>query len=135
MKLSPSTSKEREYSNILASPNGKVLLATHPVIYGYRVSAFYDKSVGPECDWCAGDKHEDIERLYSIMKSILEQREESYNALDGIPTASMAKPFYNDFFFIEAVTRLAGPDLKLVFLPPMKEPLGTVGLILKLLEQ
>lgn len=103
------------------SENGMVRLGVYRVLFGYRVRAgFSEDDWGSTLDWCAGDVWNDVERLYSLLLAILEQRDETPDVFDGIPRNSTVKPFYKDFAFVSRVAELAGDRLDLVTLdrPP-----------------
>lgn len=53
------------------SEDGKFCICVYPVIYGFRVRAGYAGSQWFELDYCAGDKIEAIEEIYSIVTRIL----------------------------------------------------------------
>lgn len=108
------------YFYMMKSENGKVFIGVKRVMFGWRVVAFTKTDIGPVLNWCAGDIHANIERLYSLMLTILSKREESeigHEVFAGIPRVSNIKPFFHDLEFVTFVSRLAGDDLKLVTLP------------------
>lgn len=72
-----------------------------------------------ELDWCAGANWEDVERLYSICRSILIRRDEHRDCFQGIPRYSKVKPFFMDREFTEHVLNLAG-DIEPIQLDPIK---------------
>lgn len=108
------------YFERLSSPNGKVFMAILPVIFGYRVVAYTKGSVGPSLNWCGGGNQTHVEALYSMMKAILEKREEDEHVFDNLPQVSVIKPFFNDVAFTHKICREAGHHLQKVHLPPLE---------------
>lgn len=108
----------------LGSESGLVEIFVYPVMFGFRVRAGFIGNRETELDWCAGDDWSNVERLYSICKAILSQREESDECFSGLPRCSRVKPFFNDRDFTETVLRLAG-DFEPIELEPLNRPLGS----------
>lgn len=94
----------------LVSEDGKIEIAVHPVMFGYRVRAGYVGRGWTEIDWCAGDKHPHVEFLYSVIKNILENK----GNFEGVPTHSNIKPYYKDLEFVDAVVKLTVGDLEII---------------------
>ncbi len=93
-------------SNFVVSENNLVYIGVYPVIFGYRVRAgFVDDLTTCRLDWCAGGVWEDVERLYSLCYSILENRDENTSCFDEIPAYSERKPFYNDLKFVTTLNK------------------------------
>lgn len=99
----------------IESENGLIRIGVYKVIFGYRVRAgFSEDQLQVKLDWCAGDKWDDVERLYSLAYFILRKREENLDCFDGLPLVSKVKPFYNDIDFTQTVCDLAGEDFELI---------------------
>lgn len=99
----------------LVSENELVEMGVYRVLYGFRVRAGFVGDAGPVLDWCGGGNWKDVERLYSICKAVLLQREESKSCFRDLPPWSMVKPFYKDPNFLETVMEKAG-DFSLISL-------------------
>ena len=99
----------------LVTDDGRIEMGIYPVIFGYRVRAGYVDRMSYELDWCGGDKQEDLELLYSIMKNILEKN----NSFTGVPMKSTIKPFYNDHLFVDFINSLVTKPLEIVKLKPL----------------
>ncbi len=106
------------YFERLVSPLG-VCMALHPVLFGWRVIGYYENDFGLSLNWCAGNDHANVERLYSLMRSVLLAREDGPGAFRGLPGVSSIKPFHRDARFVEVVSAAAGPNLALISLPPL----------------
>jgi len=113
MKFKPA--EDNDIYQRLVSEDGKIEMGIYPVIFGYRVRAGYTNSQSYELDWCGGDKHENLELLYSIMKNILEDK----GNFIGLPAVSSIKPFYNDALFVDYINDLTTKPLEIVRLKPL----------------
>jgi hypothetical protein len=100
-------------ANLIYSEKGLVEIGVHRVMFGWRVRAGFANQSTCELDWCAGGNWDDVCRLYSICKSILESREENLRCFYGLPTVSAIKPFYKDEAFVKLIESLS-PDFELI---------------------
>lgn len=99
----------------IVSEDGKIEIAVHPVIFGYRVRAGYVGDCYVHLDWCGGDDHSAVEMLYSIAKNILEAK----GNFEGIPDRSNIKPYYKDVDFMKELMKLTTEPLEVVKLKPL----------------
>mgnify|MGYP001565341282 CR=1 FL=1 len=106
---------------VLRSEGRSVLMGVHPVMYGFRVRAWFAGRRICAQHWCGGDKQEDVERLYSIAADILSQREEDFACFHGIPGASPIKPFHLDERFVKKIGEMLSPDFLLKKLPDLAD--------------
>ena len=121
MKLIPSKDvPEYGYFNCLSSEDGKVTMGISVVIYGYRVVGYCKGDVGPRVNWCGGDNQLNVERLFSMLKAILEKRDSKDNPFEGLPLVSQIKPFFLDEEFVRTVGAKAG-DFTLEKVAPLSE--------------
>lgn len=121
MKLVPSSDiPEYGYFNCLSSEDGKVTMGISVVIFGYRVVGYCKGDVGPRVNWCGGDNQLNVERLFSLLKAILEKRDTDGNPFEGLPIASQIKPFFLDEEFVREVGSKAG-DFTLEKVAPLSE--------------
>ena len=109
------------YFHVLQSQTGIVRMAIYPVIYGYRVRGWFSNDMGCTIDWCGGDDQKTVEYLYSILKNILESREEGKEAFKKLPGASRIKPFVKDQEFTAEILSQVVENLELVTLPDLRE--------------
>lgn len=110
MKLNPvKYSVRKGYHFHLISENKIVELGVRRVAFGYKISAgFCDNKYNTEIDWSVGENWSDVEKLYSLIKAILSQREESLDCFKDIPGRSDMQPFYKDLNFVKTIVELAG---------------------------
>ncbi len=121
MILNPdSVDAENGHFHCLTSENRVIMMAVHPVLYGFRVCGWRRGSFGYSLNWCGGAEQGHVEALYSLMRAILLKRGESHT-FDGLPMASEVKPFFNDVAFSNTLAKLAGPDVECIKLPPLQE--------------
>lgn len=93
----------------MVSENDVAYVGLFRVAFGYRVRAgFLDDLMGCELDWCAGADWDKIEKLYSMLISILEKRNEDASCFDGLPTITRIKPYFNDERFVKFIENLVG---------------------------
>lgn len=101
------------------SLNGLVEISVYPVMFGFRVRCGFVGEEACELDWCAGNKWDDVQRLYSIALAILSKRTENTSCFENIPRISNVKPFFLDEDFTKTVITQAG-ELDLVTLQPIQ---------------
>lgn len=101
----------------IVSEDGKIEIAVHPVMFGYRVRAGYVGDSYVHLDWCGGSDHSAVEMLYSIAKNILEAKGD----FKGVPSHSIIKPYYKDVDFMRDVMKLTTEPLEVVKLKPLGE--------------
>lgn len=101
----------------IVSEDGKIEIAIHPVMFGYRVRAGYVGNTYVHIDWCGGSDHSAVEMLYSIAKNILENT----GSFKGIPSHSKIKPYYKDVDFMAEVMKFTTEPLEVVKLKPLEE--------------
>lgn len=104
----------------LVSQNNQIEMGVFRVLFGHRIRAGFCNSPCCEWDWCGGGNWKDVERLYSIAKAILLNREENRSCFDGLPSYSTVKPFFLDLDFVEAVSKAAGDRLEIVSLENLR---------------
>lgn len=76
----------------MESDDGRIEIGVYPVIFGFRVRVGYTGYGCYELDYCAGDKIQDIEALYSAVLTILTKYSGNFNVFP----AQKVKPMYND---------------------------------------
>lgn len=101
----------------IVSEDGKIEIAIHPVIFGYRVRAGYVGDGWVQLDWCGGNDQAQLELLYSIAKNILEHK----GNFEGVPGKSNIKPFYKDFEFVDKILSLTTGKLDVIKLKSLHE--------------
>jgi hypothetical protein len=114
LRLQQVDSKFFEWHHRLVSEKGLIHMGVHPVIYGYRVRAGFTFDIaGCTLDWCGGGHWPDVERLYAILRNILEQRPESQDVFDDLPLVSQVKPFYLDISFTREILKKVDLDFSI----------------------
>ena len=115
MQLSPAPDDSRTgLFARLQSENAIVEMGIYRVMFGFRVRAGFCGRNSCELDWCAGANWSDVERLYSICRSIMMKRPEDSDCFAGLPRCSQVKPFFLDVPFTEAILRECGDGLEVV---------------------
>ncbi len=116
LKLIPAPDCAEELlSQRLLSEDGKIQMAIHTVMFGYRVRAGYTDNFHYDLDWCGGADQTQVELLYSIAKNIIEHK----GSFEGVPGNSDIKPFFNDPAFLEKIYSLVTMPLEMVKLNPL----------------
>lgn len=110
MKFNKTDIIHEEMYNRMISENGVIHIGIYPVAFGFRVRAGYmDNDTGVEIDYCGGADPKQVSWLYYAVKTILEKREENSDVFAELPSCSKIKPFFNDFDFLEFITKQVGP--------------------------
>lgn len=122
MNLQPAPNDvDNLYLHVLESETGLIRMAVHPVLYGWRVRAWFVDAGSVALDWCAGSVITDVERLYSLLRNILLQRPEDRKAFSKLPTASAVKPFFLDEKFLVTVLEAAADPITIINFPDLRE--------------
>lgn len=74
--------------------SGRIEIGVYRVLFGYRVRAGYIDNGYYHLDYCCGAGPEWINRVYGIILTVMDERDES-NAFDGFPQQQV-KPIEND---------------------------------------
>lgn len=85
------------------SQDGKIEIGVHPVLFGFRILAGYVGNDIYELNYCAGGSIKEIEKIYSIVLTILSNRSEFH--FDGFPR-QIVKPMYNDTICENALIKM-----------------------------
>lgn len=72
---------------------GKIEIGVAPVLYGFRVRAGYTNDFMYHIDYCAGNNLDQVQRIYSIVLSILSAR--THDFFEGFPVEHV-KPMHNN---------------------------------------
>lgn len=88
------------------SPDGKMFIGTHPVLFGARIRAGYVGDPLVEIDWCCGDNLP----LLSLTYHMLLNHMENGGTFEELPSVSMIKPWYMDLKFIESLDKKLKTD-------------------------
>lgn len=101
------------------SENEIVEIGVYPVLFGFRVRAGFIKNDFFHIDWCCGNNQFVIERMFTILKLILEKREEDAYCFRLLLPNSKIKPFYNDPDFVIWLSKYIPENLKEQKLPDL----------------
>lgn len=107
------------YFHRIRSETGLIEIAVHRVMFGWRVVGMFHNTFGIEINWCAGDRWEDVIKLYSILHAILSNRPENRHAFDGIPQMSKVKPYFKDPDFLGKVAKITPERVTTI---PLEQP-------------
>ncbi len=96
------------YCYLEVSQNELIEIGIVPVIFGFRIVASFKNENIYQLNWCAGENAFCVSWLFSALKKILQEREESRLSFYGIPKTSEIKPFFNDMNFLIYIMNHAG---------------------------
>lgn len=104
----------------MISENNLVEIGVYKVIFGFRVrGGFVDDKFSVVLDWCCGSDWSNVQRLYSILASILSKREENRHCFKDLPPFSKIKPFFMDEEFTKIVLSFCDKNFELIELEPI----------------
>lgn len=84
---------------------GSIAVFIMPVLYGFRVRATYTSNpVWCELDYCAGDRYETVQALYTLVVRALERTGGDFTQFP----AQEIRPFPFDVYNFAALAKLAG---------------------------
>jgi len=107
MKLTPKPNNPEEgWYHLLSSEEGKVQMAIYPVMFGWRIRAWFTGRQACMLDWCAGADWSHVEWLYTALRLILEAREETSQIFEDLPSHSEIKPVFADKEFMLKVASI-----------------------------
>lgn len=119
LKLVRDDAKEEKFFRHV-SENNIIEMFIYPVMFGYRVRIGYVENVGAlEYDYCAGAEQKNVQLLFSILKTILENMTETEFESCEFPWQER-KPVFNDIKCFTSLLEMAG-ELKIVEIPTVFE--------------
>lgn len=120
VNLKPAPDNEDMFHRMM-DETSRIEMGVWPTIFGYRVRAGYVGSPYIHLDWCAGGDQNQVERLYSILYAILNNRAQE-NVFAKLPPCSKIKPYYNDSdFCMEILSHINEESIQQFTFPSLEQ--------------
>ena len=104
-------------------------VGVYPVLFGYRIRAGVIGDGGVWLDYCAGNDLKEVENIYSLVISIMNNRIDEFNSMPGKLDRERAfytfndfprqqvKPMFNDFECFMKLSEMCGSEIISIHLP------------------